>query len=282
MTLPPLPAVLLEPVVRAALVEDLGRAGDVTSDALIPEDVRARFAVVAREPGVLAGLDAAATTFALVDPTVGFRTERLDGERVRPGTTVAVVEGPARSILTAERVALNFLGHLSGVATATASIADAIAHTSTRVTCTRKTTPGLRALEKHAVRAGGGSNHRFGLDDAILVKDNHIAVAGGVSEAIARAKRAAGHLMPIEVEVDSLAQLSEVMRDPVTAVLIDNFDPAQAERAVAMVDGLMTVEASGRITPALAPGLAEAGVDLVSAGWITHSAAVLDLGLDDA
>ncbi|MGB7450056.1 MAG: carboxylating nicotinate-nucleotide diphosphorylase [Ornithinimicrobium sp.] len=282
MTLTPLAAVLLEPAVRAALIEDLGRAGDVTSEALIPVGVATRFALVAREPGVIAGMAAAAATFALVDPAVVFVASVADGARVDAGATVALVEGPARSILTGERVALNFLSHLSGVATATASIADAIAHTSTRVSCTRKTTPGLRALEKYAVRAGGGANHRFGLDDAMLIKDNHIAVCGGVREAIALAKRAAGHLMPIEVEVDSLAQLGEVMHDPVTAVLIDNFDATMAAQAVATVNGLMTVEASGRVTPELAPGLAEAGVDLVSAGWITHSAPVLDLGLDEA
>jgi len=273
---------MLETAVRAALVEDLGRAGDVTSEAIVPAETRARFAIVAREPGVLAGLPAARSAFALIDPAVGFDAMADEGERVSPGATVALVEGAARSILTAERVALNFLGHLSGVATATAGIADAIAHTRTRVCCTRKTTPGLRALEKYAVRAGGGVNHRFGLDDAILVKDNHIAVAGGVAAAIDRAKRAAGHLMPIEVEVDSLEQLARVLDDPVTAVLLDNFDPVLAAQAVTMVGGRMTVEASGRVTAALAPALAEAGVDLVSAGWVTHSAPVLDLGLDEA
>lgn len=281
MKLPALPRVITEPLVRAALVEDLGRAGDVTSDALIPATRRAAFALVARDVGVVAGLDLAAVAFELSDPHIIFRSKLADGDRVSPGDVLATVDGAARSILTGERVALNFLGHLSGVATATASIADAIAHTDARVCCTRKTTPGLRAVEKYAVRAGGGSNHRFGLDDAILVKDNHIAVAGGVREAVARAKAAAGHLMPIEVEVDSLKQLSQLLTDPVTAVLIDNFSAEMAAEAVAMVTGAMVVEASGRVTVDTAPGLAEAGVDVISAGWITHSAPVLDIGLDD-
>lgn len=282
MTLTPLPRVMLEPMVRSALAEDLGRAGDVTSDSVIPPGTQARFALVCRDEGVLAGMDLAALAFELIDPSAEFVVHRRDGDHVSPGTELAHVSGAARSLLTAERTALNFLGHLSGVATATATIAEAIAHTQTSVCCTRKTTPGLRAVEKHAVRAGGGANHRFGLDDAILVKDNHIAVAGSLGEAVRRAKAFAGHLMPIEVEVDSLEQLSELLADPVTAVLVDNFSPEMAAQAVAAVDGTMVVEASGRITAETAPALAEAGVDLVSAGWITHSAAVLDIGLDDA
>ncbi|MGB5951723.1 MAG: carboxylating nicotinate-nucleotide diphosphorylase [Ornithinimicrobium sp.] len=282
MTAPPLPRVMIEPLISAALAEDLGRAGDVTSDSVIPSDARARFALVTRDAGVLAGMDLAELAFALIDPEVQFVAHRRDGDQVAAGIELAHVSGSARSLLTAERVALNFLGHLSGVATATATIAKAIAHTHTKVCCTRKTTPGLRAVEKHAVRAGGGSNHRFGLDDAILIKDNHIAVAGTVGEAVRRAKAFAGHLMPIEVEVDSLDQLRELLADPVTAVLIDNFSPEMAAEAVDLVGRTMVVEASGRITAETAPALAEAGVDLVSAGWITHSAAVLDIGLDDA
>ncbi|MGC1208722.1 MAG: carboxylating nicotinate-nucleotide diphosphorylase [Ornithinimicrobium sp.] len=284
MTLNPLPRVMLEPLVRAALLEDLGRAGDVTSDALIPATEQATFALTAREPGVIAGLDLVRLAFGLADSTGALEVTayRSDGDRVTPGDVLATVSGSARSILTGERVALNFLGHLSGVATATATIADAIAHTTASVCCTRKTTPGLRAVEKYAVRAGGGANHRFGLDDAILVKDNHIAMAGSIATAVQRAKAAAGHLMAIEVEVDSLEQLAELLQDPVTAVLIDNFTPEMAAEAVRMVDGVMVVEASGRVNVETAPALAEAGVDIISAGWITHSAAVLDIGLDDA
>ncbi|MGB3257923.1 MAG: carboxylating nicotinate-nucleotide diphosphorylase [Ornithinimicrobium sp.] len=284
MTLTPLPIVMLEPLVRAALLEDLGRAGDVTSDALIPTTEQATFTLTARASGVVAGLDLVRLAFQLVDRdgSLEFSAERSDGDRVAPGSVLGSVSGSARAILTGERVALNFLGHLSGVATATATIADAIAHTTASVCCTRKTTPGLRAVEKYAVRAGGGANHRFGLDDAILVKDNHIATAGGITTAVARAKAAAGHLVAIEVEVDSLDQLAELLQDPVTAVLIDNFSPELAAEAVRMVDGVMVVEASGRVNAETAPALAEAGVDIISAGWITHSASVLDIGLDDA
>lgn len=276
----PLPDLLLEPVVRAALEEDLGRAGDLTSTAVIPGDATASFQVTARNDGTIAGLDLARLAFTLLDPGVRFTTLVADGARVAPGEPVARVEGGARSLLSAERVALNFLGHLSGVATATATIAAAIAHTSTRVCCTRKTTPGLRMLEKHAVRAGGGVNHRFGLDDAILVKDNHIAVAGSVTEAVRRVRERLPHLVAVEVEVDSLAQLEELLQNPVDAVLLDNMSPETTAEAVRLVAGRMVTEASGTVTAQSAPALAEAGVDLVSAGWITHSAPVLDLGLD--
>ncbi len=282
MRVTPLPRLMLEPMIAAALAEDLGRAGDVTSDSVVPADARARFALVTRGDGVVAGMQMAALTFEVIDPEVKFVAHLSDGDHVTAGTELAHVSGSARSLLTAERVALNFLSHLSGVATATATIADAISHTETTVCCTRKTTPGLRAVEKHAVRAGGGANHRFGLDDAILIKDNHIAVAGSLSEAVRRAQDVVGHLMPIEVEVDSLDQLRELLANPVTAVLIDNFSPVSAAEAVALVAGKMVVEASGRITAQTAPALAEAGVDMVSAGWITHSAAILDIGLDDA
>lgn len=280
LRLTPLPDLLLEPLVRAALQEDLGRAGDVTSGAVIPPDACARFVVTARGSGTLAGLDLARLAFTLSDDQVSFTAYRQDGARLEPGDRVAMLEGPARALLTSERVALNFLGHLSGVATATATIADAIAHTSTRVCCTRKTTPGLRTVEKYAVRAGGGVNHRLGLDDAVLVKDNHIAVAGSVTEAVRRVRAVVGHLVAIEVEVDTLSQLDELLHDPVDAVLLDNMAPETTAEAVQIVAGRMVTEASGRITAGTAPALAEAGVDLVSAGWITHSAPVLDLGLD--
>jgi nicotinate-nucleotide pyrophosphorylase (carboxylating) len=280
MTLSPLPDLILEPLVRAALLEDLGRAGDLTTDAIIPSDVGDTFVFAAREAGTIAGLDLARLAFTLVDPSVTFTAHVSDGDRVQPGDRVATVEGRARSLLTAERVALNFLGHLSGVATATATLVDAVAHTDARVACTRKTTPGLRAVEKYAVRAGGGFNHRFGLDDAVLVKDNHIAVAGSVTEAVKRVRAAVGHLVAIEVEVDSLDQLEELLLHPVDAVLLDNMSPETTAKAVALVGGRMVTEASGRVTVGTAAALAEAGVDLISAGWITHSARCLDIGLD--
>jgi len=271
---------MIEPLVRAALLEDLGRAGDITTDAIVPAEARAATALVARQPGVVAGLDLALLAFRLVDPAIETTVERGDGSRVAPGDVIATVAGPARGILTAERVALNFLCHLSGVASATADIADAIRAHRTRVTCTRKTMPGLRALQKYAVRVGGGSNHRFGLDDAVLIKDNHVAVAGGIQPAIARARAAIGHLVKIEVEVDNLAQLEEALAIGVDAVLLDNMSPETLRRAVAMVDRRAITEASGRITPQTAPAIAASGVDLISVGWLTHSAPVLDIGLD--
>ena len=277
-----LPLVMLEPLVRMALLEDLGRAGDLTTEACVPEDATAEARFVARVPGVISGLDLAALAFRLIDPAVRFTPALRDGGRVAPGDVVATLAGPARSILTAERVALNFMGHLSGVATATRGIADAIAHTKCRVVCTRKTTPGLRAVEKAAVLAGGGANHRFGLDDAILIKDNHIAIAGGVTQALRRAKARAGHLVKIELEVDTLAQLEEALSVDVDAVLLDNMTPDTLRAAVAMVAGRAATEASGRITPETAPEMAETGVDLISVGWLTHSVKTLDIGLDIA
>ena len=280
MTVPPLPVLMIEPMVRAALLEDLGRAGDITTDAVVPAEARAATALVARQPGVIAGLDLARLAFRLVDPSIEMKIERNDGSRLSPGDIIATIAGPARGILTGERVALNFLCHLSGVASATAGIADAIRQYKTRVTCTRKTMPGLRALQKYAVRVGGGSNHRFGLDDAVLIKDNHVAVAGGIKPAIERARAAVGHLVKIEVEVDTLAQLEEALAVGVDAVLLDNMSPETLHRAVNMVDRRAITEASGRINPETAPAIAAAGVDLISAGWLTHSAPVLDIGLD--
>ena len=281
MSLPAsLPALLVEPLVRAALLEDLGRAGDLTTDACIPEDAVAMAVLQAREPGVVAGLDFAETAFRLVDPRLVFEVFKRDGARLLPGDDIAVISGPARGLLTAERVALNFLGHLSGVASATAAIVDAIAGHRAKVVDTRKTTPGLRAAEKHAVRLGGGANHRFGLDDAVLIKDNHIAVAGGLTEAVTRARAYVGHLVKIEVEVDTLDQLREALTAGVEAVLLDNMDPATLREAVAIVDGRAVTEASGRINLQTAPAVAASGVDLISVGWLTHSARVLDIGLD--
>jgi nicotinate-nucleotide pyrophosphorylase (carboxylating) len=276
----PLPRVMLEPLVRAALLEDLGRAGDITSQAVVPADAQSRLQLVARQGGVLAGLELARLAFELVDPAIVWNARLRDGARLNSGDVIATLEGPARAMLTGERTALNFLGHLCGVASATARIADAIAHTKARVTCTRKTMPGLRALQKYAVRAGGGSNHRFGLDDAVLIKDNHIAIAGGLGSAVARARAAIGHMVQIEVEVDTLEQLREALALRVPIVLLDNMDLPTLREAVAITDGRAVLEASGRVTQETAPGIAETGVDQIAIGWITHSAAVLDIGLD--
>jgi nicotinate-nucleotide pyrophosphorylase (carboxylating) len=271
---------LIEPIVRAALAEDLGRAGDITTDAIVPADAEVTAIMAARQPGVLAGLEAGLLAFELLDPSL--RLERLCGEgsRVERGQAVARISGRARPVLAAERTALNLVCRLSGVATATRSLVDAIAGHKAKIVCTRKTTPGLRILEKEAVRLGGGANHRFGLDDAMLIKDNHVALAGGVGAALERARAGAGHLVKIELEVDTLDQLAEALEHGVDAVLLDNMDPPTLRRAVAMVAGRAVTEASGRITRETAPAIAAAGVDLISSGWITHSAPILDLGLD--
>ena len=272
--------ILAEPIVRAALLEDLGRAGDITTDAVVPADREIDAIIGARQNGTLAGLDVALMAFELLDPSL--KLERLcdDGARVERGQQVARIRGRARPVLAAERTALNLLCRLSGVATATRSLADAIGNHKAKIVCTRKTTPGLRILEKEAVRLGGGANHRFGLDDAMLIKDNHVAMAGGVRAALQRAKAAAGHLVKIELEVDTLDQLAEALAEGIDAVLLDNMDPATLRRAVEMVAGRAITEASGRITRETAPAIAAAGVDLISSGWITHSAPILDLGLD--
>ncbi len=276
----PLPDLMLEPLVRAALLEDLGRAGDITTDAIVPDTLRTRCVLRAREPGVVAGIDLARLAFALVDPRLQVTVHRPDGAAIVPGDRIATVEGPARGVLTAERVALNYLSHLSGIASATARVVRAIEGTRTHICCTRKTIPGLRALQKYAVRVGGGANHRFGLDDAVLIKDNHIAIAGGVAVAIERARQAIGHLVKIEVEVDTLAQLAEALPLRPDAVLLDNMGPDLLLQAVSMIGGRAVSEASGRVTPETAPALAATGVDLISIGWLTHSVSVLDIGLD--
>lgn len=278
--LSPLPRVMLEPLVRAALLEDLGRAGDLTTDAIVPAGRQAETVLAARQPGVIAGLNLAALAFQLIESGISIAISKPDGSQVFPDDVIATIRGPARGMLTAERTALNFLCHLSGIATVTASIAAAIGPYGTRVTCTRKTTPGLRAVEKYAVRAGGGSNHRFGLDDAVLIKDNHVAIAGGIRQAVERARRGVGHLVKIEVEVDTLRQLKEALALGVDAILLDNMTPEMLAEGVAMVAGRAVTEASGRVTPASAPAIAASGVDLISVGWLTHSAPVLDIGLD--
>jgi nicotinate-nucleotide pyrophosphorylase (carboxylating) len=280
MNLLPLSPLMIEPLVRNALLEDLGRAGDLTTDAIVPVDRVATTTLVARQEGVVAGLDLAALAFRLIEPRIEVTINCPDGSDVAPGKTIATIGGPARGLLTAERTALNFLGHLSGIATVTHSVVTAIRGHKARIVCIRKTTPGLRTIEKYAVRAGGGANHRFGLDDAVLIKDNHIAVAGGIKAAVERARAGVGHLVKIEVEVDTLDQLDEALRLGVDAVLLDNMTPEQLQQAVTMVAGRAVTEASGRITPATAPSVAATGVDLISIGWLTHSAPVLDIGLD--
>jgi nicotinate-nucleotide pyrophosphorylase (carboxylating) len=271
---------MIRELVRSALLEDLGRAGDLTTDAIVPADATAKAVLCARQSGVVAGLDLALEAFRLIEPTMRMDVHLSDGARLKPGDEIATVQGPARGLLTAERVALNFLSHLSGIATATAAIADAIRPYGVRVTDTRKTTPGLRQVQKYAVRVGGGANHRFGLDDAILIKDNHIAVAGGIAPAVERARAHAGHLVKIEVEVDTLEQLQAALDLGVEAVLLDNMKPDGLRRAVAMVGGRAITEASGRITPETAVEIAATGVDLISVGWLTHSVQILDIGLD--
>lgn len=277
-----LPELMIERVVREALLEDLGRAGDITTDSIVARDAMSTCVIAAREAGVVAGCDAARLAFRLLDPNILVTISRPDGSRVLPGDIVVHLQGRTRAILSAERVALNLMCHLSGVATCTASLVDAARPHKARIVCTRKTTPGLRALEKHAVRAGGGANHRFGLDDAVLIKDNHIAAAGSVRASIERARASVGHLVKVEVEVDTLQQLEEVLaiERGADAVLLDNMSPEQLRQAVAMVQGRLITEASGRVTAASVPAIAASGVDLISAGWITHSAPVLDLGLD--
>jgi nicotinate-nucleotide pyrophosphorylase (carboxylating) len=279
MSLPPA-RVMIEPLVRAALLEDLGRAGDITTDAIVPAGLRARAVLRAREKGRVAGLDLAKLAFELIDPEIAVEVAIGDGALVAPGSVIAAIKGPARGILAAERTALNFLCRLSGIAAATAALVAAVAGTTAKIVCTRKTTPCLRAIEKYAVRAGGGANHRFGLDDAILIKDNHIVIAGSVTEALRRARAAAGHLVKIEVEIDNVEQLIEALAGDADAVLLDNMSLGMLAEAVAMASGRAITEASGRITVTTAPAIAATGVDLISTGWLTHSAPALDIGLD--
>lgn len=279
-TVTPLPAVVWEPILRAALVEDLGRAGDLTTDAVVLGDAAAQGRIVARKTGVAAGLHMSLATFALLDARVSGHAAVADGTKVAAGETLAELAGPARALLTGERTALNLLGHLCGIATATRTLVDAIDGTRASIACTRKTTPGLRALEKYAVRAGGGMNHRFGLDDGVLVKDNHLVAAGGIGPAVARVRAHVGHMVKIQVEVDTLDQLDELIPLGVDAVLLDNMSPATMAEAVGRIDGRMLAEASGNITGENVRPVAESGVDIVSVGWITHSAPRLDVALD--
>jgi len=271
----------IDAAVTRALAEDLGRAGDVTSIATVPEGTRGRAVVVARQAGTISGLPLVEATMRKLDSAISITAHQRDGAVVSAKTTLLTIEGDARALLAAERAALNFFGHLSGVATATATFVKLIAHTRARVCCTRKTTPGLRSLQKYAVRCGGGFNHRFGLDDAILIKDNHIAIAGGIAPVLQRAKSNAGHLVKVEIEVDTLDQLREVLAvGGADVALLDNMSPADMRAAVGMNDGRLVLEASGGITHATAAAVAETGVDYLSSGAITHSAPNLDVALD--
>ena len=280
MTIEPLADLLIEPVVRAALAEDLGRAGDITSQACVDPEARLQVQFAVRQGGVIAGLDCARLAMAAMDPALRFSAQRRDGDQVEAGEVLARVEGNARAILAAERTALNLLGRLSGVATLTRAYVDAVAGTRAKIVDTRKTTPGLRALEKYAVRCGGGVNHRFGLDDAILIKDNHVAAAGGVRRALERARASAGHLVRIEVEVDGLDQLDEALAHQPDVIMLDNFSLDDLREAVRRTAGRVRLEASGGVTLQTVRAIAETGVDVISAGALTHSAAVLDIGLD--
>lgn len=280
MSIEPLPDLLITPVIRAALAEDLGRAGDITGQACVPADARLTADFAARRGGVVAGLSIIRLTLAELDADVTVEPLTADGQAVPAGTALARVSGDARAILTAERTALNLLGRLCGVATLTQDFVDAVAGTGAKITDTRKTTPGLRHLEKYAVRCGGGVNHRFGLDDAILIKDNHVAACGSVGEAVRRAKAFAGHLVKVEVEVDSLIQLQEALAHDPDVIMLDNFTLQDMHEAVKLTDGRVTLEASGGVTLDTVRAIAETGVDVISVGALTHSARVLDIGLD--
>ncbi len=280
--LAPLPKTVIDAAIELALAEDLGASGDITTNTTVSADARAEALFVARQPGILSGISIAQAAFRAVDERVLFETLRHDGDTLAAGDSFARVEGPARALLTAERVALNFLGRMSGIATLTRRYVNAVEGTSALIADTRKTTPGLRAFEKYAVRCGGGHNHRTGLFDAIMIKDNHIVAAGSVSAAIERARGGAGHMVKIEVEVDTLDQLREVLTHKVDAVLLDNMAPETLREAVRTVKGRCLTEASGGVSLQTVRKIAETGVDLISVGALTHSAPVLDIGLDFA
>lgn len=275
-----LPRYLVEQAVATALEEDLGGVGDITTNTIIPPDAQGDASIIVRKPGVIAGLDLAEATFKSLDPDVRFTRIVEDGSKVEAGATIARIAGKTRALLTGERTALNFFGRLSGIATLTAGYVAAVEGTHAKIVETRKTTPGLRALEKYAVRCGGGTNHRFGLYDAVLVKDNHIAAAGGLAEALNAVRTAVGHLVKIEVEVDTLDQLENVLRFPIDAVLLDNMDAGTLKRAIALVKGRVITEASGGVTLESVREIAKTGVDLISVGALTHSARSLDSSLE--
>jgi nicotinate-nucleotide pyrophosphorylase (carboxylating) len=272
--------VLYEPLLRRALEEDLGRAGDLTSDAIVPPGLDASARIVVRSAGRVAGLEICLGVFGLLDARCRTELRVADGSDAAAGEVAAVVRGPARALLAGERTALNLLGRLSGIATSTRDLVARVRPYRARIVCTRKTTPGLRILEKFAVRAGGGSNHRFGLDDAVLIKDNHRVIAGGVREALHRVRAHIGHMVKVEVEVDTLEELETALEVGADAVLLDNMPLDMLAEAVRRVAGRAITEASGGITPDRAREVAATGVDLLSVGWITHSAPQLDVALD--
>lgn len=280
MSIEPLPDLLITPVIRTSLAEDLGRAGDITARACVPPDATLTADFVCRRGGMVAGLSVVRLTLAELDPSATVDELAIDGQAVPAGTTLARVTGNARAILGAERTALNLLGRLCGVATLTQDFVDAVAGSRAKITDTRKTTPGLRALEKYAVRCGGGVNHRFGLDDAILIKDNHVAACGSVGAAIRRAQAYAGHLVKVEVEVDSLLQLREAIAYDPDVIMLDNFSLDDMREAVNLVGGRIVLEASGGVTLETVRDIADTGVDIISVGALTHSARVIDIGLD--
>jgi nicotinate-nucleotide pyrophosphorylase (carboxylating) len=274
---------VVEPLIRAALLEDLGHGNDVTTDSIVPEEMRTTAQIVARADGIVAALDASLLAFELLAPgAVNATIHFADGDRVYRSGVIAEIEGPARVLLTGERTMLNVLSRMCGIATATRRLVELVKGTNAHVIDTRKTTPGLRVLEKYAVRCGGGSNHRFGLSDAVLIKDNHLALAGSVHAAVERVRQSAGHMVKIEVEVDTIEQLHDALREPIDAVLLDNMPPDVLREAVQIVNGAVLTEASGGIRPETIAAVAAAGVDLISVGWLTHGAPALDLGLDIA
>lgn len=275
-----LPELLLKPFVQTALDEDLGRRGDITSIAIIPADQVATLKIVSRDNGIITGMDLARLSFALIDSTIEFTAHIQDGDAVTSGAVLATVTGNARALLTAERTALNFMTHLSGISTEVAKIKQMVAEYPVEITCTRKTLPGLRVLQKYAVRVGGGRNHRMGLDDAILIKDNHIAIAGSITLAIRDAKKFAGHLIPIEVEVDTIEQLKEALAENINLVLLDNMKPEQLIEAVKLCQDKCLTEASGGISPETVKAVAATGVNFIAMGWLTHSVKSLDIGFD--
>lgn len=286
--LPLLPPTVLEPMVRRALDEDFGNGGDVTANLLIPAKATGKLYMKSRETGVVAGLQAAQMTYAMVDPKVKFTVKKADGSKVKKGDVIATVEGPVRALLSAERTALNFLGRMSGIATLTSQYVAAVKGTKARIAATRKTTPGLRAVEKQAVLAGGGYTHRQSLSDAIMIKDNHIALAGGIVKALKAIKKNADHMIHISVEVDTLAQLKKALPLGPHVVLLDNMNPAKLAEAVAIVDGFdfsqtiarPTLEASGGVNLSTVAGIAKSGIDVISIGALTHSAPNFDIGMD--
>ncbi|MBV9737727.1 MAG: carboxylating nicotinate-nucleotide diphosphorylase [Candidatus Eremiobacteraeota bacterium] len=271
---------LVEQIVRGALLEDIGRGGDVTTDSILSEDLVTRAAIVARQPGVIAGHEPTRTTFKMLNPSVEYEILAPDSAMIDDGTAIARLTGPARAILTGERTALNFLSHLSGIATAAHSLVERVEPYRARIVCTRKTTPGLRTLERAAVVSGGASLHRYGLDDAVLIKDNHLALSGSLTEAVTAVRRKIGHMLKVQVEVDTLEQLREALQLSIDAVLLDNMPLETLREAVSVVDARITTEASGSVTPENVAAIAATGVDLISSGWITHSAPALDVSME--